>query len=279
MVAERVPERSSDVVRIGAHSREEWIPLNKIVIPEYQRHFRPEWAAKIARTFDRKKFTKPEVARRVGGTYVVIDGQHRLAALRRIHGDAATIHVLCDVLDEMPIADEADIFDSRNSDVQKATSVDRLPSRLVKGDPRATRIRDIVERYGFSLRMQPGQKMRPGELSMASLEKIMRQHGRDDYGLIDRTLAILRSAYGTDERLSTVVVSGLGSFIAIYSAHPNYDERWLIKVLSQTSPSKLARDADALRFTLSTSQAQAGRKIILALYNHRKLEHKRLPEA
>lgn len=266
--------------RVGSLTRQEWIPLNKIIAhPGYQREYRQHWAKQIAKRFDARKWTNPEVARRSDGRYVAIDGQHRFGALRIIHGENSGILVLCDVLDDLTEAQEAEIFSSRNTDVQKATSVDRIPARLAMGEVRAVTLKEIIERHGFRLRMSSGSKIKSGEISIASLEKILNSAGQENYQLIAQTISMLQRAYGSEEAIPTGMVIALGSFVATYQDHKLFDERWMVKRLAETSPTKFSRDNEALRKMIKTSEGISGKRLMLEVYNHGKQQHTRLPEA
>ena len=89
--------------------RIECVPLERIVTEQYQRILNMKNVAGIVKNFDPAKLGVLVVSHRADGTYAVLDGQHRLAALRRLGYDAAN----CIVLEGMTIRQEADYFAGR----------------------------------------------------------------------------------------------------------------------------------------------------------------------
>ena len=94
--------------------RIECVPLERIVTEQYQRILNMKNVAGIVKNFDPAKLGVLVVSHRADGTYAVLDGQHRLTALRRLGYDAAN----CIVLEGMTIRQEADYFRRQNENKQ-----------------------------------------------------------------------------------------------------------------------------------------------------------------
>src|SRR5690606_25145225 len=115
---------------------------------------------RVQRALDRRKVNRiaaelnPDaigmicVSKRPDGTYVIIDGQHRVEALK-ITG-AANTTVLCEVFNDLTLADEAAMFRWRNNTTQPHY-IDRFRVRLVEGDGDVRAIVDILHKYGWRL--------------------------------------------------------------------------------------------------------------------------------
>ena len=65
------------------------VPLDRIVTEEYQRVLNMKNVNGIVRDFDPARLGVLVVNHRADGTYAILDGQHRLAALRRMGYAAA----------------------------------------------------------------------------------------------------------------------------------------------------------------------------------------------
>ena len=85
------------------------------------------------------------VSHRADGTYAVLDGQHRLTALRRLGYDAAN----CIVLEGMTIQQEADYFRRQNENKQSLRINDTFNASLWAEDAESLRIKELMDKYGF----------------------------------------------------------------------------------------------------------------------------------
>ena len=106
--------------------RIECVPLERIVTEQYQRILNMKNVAGIVKNFDPAKLGVLVVSHRADGTYAVLDGQHRLAALRRLGYDAAN----CIVLEGMTIRQEADYFRRQNENKQSLRINDTFNASL-----------------------------------------------------------------------------------------------------------------------------------------------------
>lgn len=269
-------------VRIGATSEEQWVRLSRLVIPRegelgYQREFSLGWARKIARTFDERLWTKPKVAMRLGGKeFAVIDGQHRIEALR-IRFPKDDPEVLCDVQSFPSVEAEAQQFLAVNHYVRPTGAKESFKARLIAGDELARNIDRLVRAYGYSLKTDGGRQ-RDGQLLVSPVQLLLRQHGLEDWGLLEETLRVVRESFGDNTAQLGSVFGGIGSFIATYRNDPRYERTRLIAVLRGSSANELTRTARDLRGVLRTTDMTATRRAIATIYNHRRMEHNRLPE-
>lgn len=262
--------------------RIEAVPLSKMFLPEeyaesYQRDFSPSNTKKIIRDFDERKLTPLTLAERRDGRYAIVDGQHRYRALQHIYGEHSDRPVWCMIARFDSIQDEAMWFRAMNEFVQHPSQRSVFRAREISGDERATRLREIVERHHFKLQTYSG-RAKNRSVTPAALLKIMKQHGLDRWDLVEKTMAILDAVVDPSQTVTALVVTGLGSFIAMYEDEPAFDRTRLLQVLSRESVSAIDRDSRALRTISRTSEGTAGRRIILNLYNYKLHGARVLPE-
>lgn len=278
----------SSPVRVGAQTTEEWIDIDRLVIDDaYQRTVKPNWVRYISRNFDPSLFGKPLVAVRSDGTYAVIDGQHRIEAVR-MRFEGRSIKVLCDVSPSGTVADEAKQFRGRNIETRHPSAGERFKARLAEREPGALEIDSIVRRNGFELQLYSGVQVEGRFQCVAAIEKLaapgrvgLKQGTFASSGpaLLEKVLGVVRDAWGgSTDGVGSVTLLGIGTFINRYNAHEVFDRRRLIHVLRQVSARKIERDTkDAATFFGGSNQIATAR-LILGEYNKRLDPKNRLPE-
>lgn len=93
---EQMDEAIRETVDITAEKYEglaeqtfEILPLDRLFLETYQRTLNPQKVKRIVREFDPSKLGVLMISERPDGRYAVIDGQHRMTALREMGYDAA----------------------------------------------------------------------------------------------------------------------------------------------------------------------------------------------
>ena len=79
-----LPNEREGIPAKEVEQRIECVPLERIVTEQYQRILNMKNVAGIVKNFDPAKLGVLVVSHRTDGTYAVLDGQHRLTALRRL---------------------------------------------------------------------------------------------------------------------------------------------------------------------------------------------------
>ena len=96
--------------RIERAGRLRWVPLAQMRInPLAQRDLNQAWVAKLAAGFDLEQIGAPVVSHR-GGWYYLIDGQHRIEALKLWLGSWEGQQVQCWCYEGLTEAQEAELF-------------------------------------------------------------------------------------------------------------------------------------------------------------------------
>ncbi len=166
-----------------------WVPIADMkVSPKAQREFKPNHAASFAADFDLEALGYPVVSKR-DGNYYIVDGQHRIAALKMIGwGDQS---IQCEVYDGLDEAEEAELFLRR--DKRKAISAfDRFRIGVVAERDVETDINRIV--MGCGLRVATdGDPKSIG--AVGALAKTYRTGGGATMG---RAVRLLRDGFPED---------------------------------------------------------------------------------
>jgi hypothetical protein len=122
------------------------LPADKITIDrDYQRDLRGSWVRRLASDFDPDKFGALEVSRRIDGTLVVLNGQHRLAAVEALGWTEQTVP--CLVYENLSPSEEASVFVGLNLHL-RLTGIDNYRAALHAEEPWATTIHKIIEVLG-----------------------------------------------------------------------------------------------------------------------------------
>lgn len=266
-----------EAVHIRTTTEEIEISTDDVIIEEYQRNFSPYWARWIAKNFDVDLFDKPLVAPAGNGKYAVIDGQHRVAALRlRFPGHPVTF--IADVdHGATSLPKQAKRFSGRNHYVRKTTTRDHLRALIVEGDRDARAFEEIVSRAGFKIKWGGG-KMRPGLVPPVVFKNIQKRCPGTWERDLAETLETCAKAWGhTDFPLETDFIVGMAMFIRMYRNDAVFDLNRLADKLSDHMPAALVTKGATLRALKEVGSVDYGvRKILVGVYNtnahSRKLE-------
>lgn len=185
------------------------IPLASIVTEEYQRVMNMRNVAGIVRHFDPAKLGVLVVSHRKDGAYAVLDGQHRLTALRQM-GYTATN---CIVLEGMSIREEADYFRRQNENKQSLRIADTFNASVWAEDEESMQIKRLMDKHSF----RHGKSGQPMCIcAIGALQQIIRQYGTDT---LDRTLACIAATWPRDTTiLRREMLAGLGEFWKRYAS-------------------------------------------------------------
>jgi len=185
-----------------------WVPIALLRVSDRaQREFRPSDAAKIAANFDLESLGYPLVNLRDGGQYFIIDGQHRIEAMKMIGwGDQ---QVQCDLLEGLSEAEEAELF-LRRDERRAISAFDKFRIGITAERETETDIDRVVRAQGLKVSRSQGE----GCVSaVGTLRKVYQQAGAATLG---RSLRIIRDAYG-DAGLEADVIAGIGLLCQRYN--------------------------------------------------------------
>lgn len=184
--------------------------LAKMVVSDItQRGRNDERVEHLLNDFDIDQIGYPILSERNGHFYI-IDGQHRIAALKLWLGDDwETQKVACAVYQNLGEEEEAEMF-LRHNDVLAVGAFDKFKVAVSAGRETETVIKKTVEAQGLKI----SRTRVPGSISaVGALRKV---YGRSDAATLGRALRIIRDAYG-DAGMEANVIDGMGHLCKRYN--------------------------------------------------------------
>lgn len=202
MTTKPTPKTAAKDAKVERLAHLQWVPLAKVrVNPLAQRELNPARVDRLTADFDPEQLGAPTVNHR-DEHYYVIDGQHRIEALKSWLGEWETQHVQCWTYEGLTEEQEAEIFLKLN-DTLAVHAFAKFRVGVQAGRPDETDVDRIVRAQQLRISQDKGQ----GAISaVGTLMRVYRRAGGDT---LARTLAIIRDAYG-DPGLEAAVIDGLG---------------------------------------------------------------------
>jgi hypothetical protein len=173
----------------------------------YQRATNPTQVNSIVKNFDETKLGTLTVSER-DGKFHVVDGAHRVKALRKL----GYTHANCVVLSGLTFEREAEYFRSQNEGKRGIRPIEFFKAGLVSGDGQCVGIHRVIKSNGFGIGNGGKDFHKIG--AVQALFTIT-----DDYGyeILDNTLFLLACTWGGIARASQAeVLLGLAEFVSRY---------------------------------------------------------------
>lgn len=213
---------AGDAKRVEREARLRWVPIPDMhVSPLAQRDMNPGRANQIASNFDLEQIGTPTVNERDGKFYI-IDGQHRVEALRLIGwGDQ---QIQCWTYSGLTEQEEAEKFLKLN-DTLSVSAFSKFKVGVQAGRLEECDIDRIVRAQSLRVSQDKGN----GAISAVSaLRRIYRGPGPK---ALAKTLRIIRDAYG-DAGMNSSVLTGIGLLCARYDDSILREDRIVEKLSS-----------------------------------------------
>jgi hypothetical protein len=205
---------SSAPTKVERDARLRWVPIEKMkVSPLAQRELNQARVDHLAANFDLEQVGTPTVSER-GGAFYIIDGQHRIEALKAIgYGDQ---QVQCWTYTGLTEEDEAERFLKLN-DTLGVNAYSRYRVGVRAGREVECDIERVVRANGcvVSLDQIPG--------AISAVGTLRRIYTRSGPKVLGRTLRLASTAYG-DSGLVAPVLDGIGHLTARYNGDLNDEE-------------------------------------------------------
>ena len=235
-----------------------------------QRKYSKAQAAEYAENMDFDKLGIPIVNLR-DGIYWILDGQHRIAALRMFFAPSDPGHIACEVYENLTDAEMADIFLGR--DDRRAINVfEKFQVACTAERPRESDIRRTVEAQGLKI----SQTKEVGCIgAVGALGKVYDSAGRVVLGQVVRTI---RDAFGSDPAaFDGQAIQGLG--YAFNRFNGRIDMKLLAQQMSQTPNGILGvmQRAETQRLRTGNQKAHCVAAAIVDIYNKGAKPAHRLP--
>ena len=220
----------------------------------YQRQLNPHKIEKMVDEFDPREITAIVVSQRADGGYWVLDGQHRLEALRLLGKQV----VLADVRTGMTIPEEALLFYRLNAGQTRVAAWDQFQARISAQDHTAMTIVRLIEERGYHLD-RSGNATR-GIAAVRSLEKVYRR------GYLNDVMDIISSVWRTEHRaVDAPVIEGLGIFLHTYRQQDAFDEDRLLDILAVTPAAEVLQRQRQLVVEMGRGSGQPAVMVAMAL--------------
>lgn len=243
---------------------------NLTSIQPYQRPIEKSVVEHLVKEWDARLFDPITVSFR-DGKFHVVDGQHRIIALRQMN-DGKHVMVACKVYSGMTYQQEAD-FCFKIDKAKKRLKLSQSTNAIAESgaDAEISAIKTIVESCGFiwALREKGGNV---GEITATRATiNTYRQLGSAAF---TRMMRLLRDTWhGSACSLTARVLSGLALFIKTYETE--MEDKVFISQLSRVDPEEIIRRG---KLDFSTAKyALRFARVILEKYNAQRKEGKKLP--
>ena len=233
-----------------------------------QRKFSREYGDSMAGRFNPGKFGYPVVCR-TGGVDWLLDGQHRVYAIRKSGFAKGEDTVECEVYEGLSESQMADMFLGRNRS-RAVTPFDRFSVSVTAGYPRENAIMEILRGVDLDV----GHKQKPG--TVHSVGVLIRVYERDGGEVLRRVLCILRDAYaGASAAFGRLPVDGVGLAVARYD---KLQDDVLVAALAKdrNGVDDLLRRAYAYRERLGRQLPQCLAAAVVDVYNERRKGKRKL---
>lgn len=238
------------------------VPLDNMRVREEisQRRLNKAWANEIAREFNLEDFGAPTI-NKSGEWYWIVDGQHRIAALKIWLKDWEGQKVECWVYNNLSEQQEADLFDRLNT-VKAVNAFDTFLVRLTARRESETNIEAIVRKHKLKVSRHRGE----GTISCVRALGKVYDRGAD---CLDRDLTIAQEGLG-DAGLDADILDGLSLLISRYDGRLN-DKRAIRTLAAVRGGANALRSRAArLREQMGASRATCIAAAAVEAYNRGK---------
>ncbi|MCL1883947.1 MAG: ParB N-terminal domain-containing protein [Defluviitaleaceae bacterium] len=184
------------------------VPLAKIEPSDYQRSTKAAQVENIVKNFDEAKLGTLTLSKR-DGKYYIIDGAHRLSALRRLQ----YTHAVCEVLTGLTHEQEAEYFRTQGVDKRALRPLDLFKAGLIAENWKCVMIDQIVKDNSFQIGFAYKDFNQIGAIQ--ALFTIFDDYG---FGVLDETLFTIANAWaGIPKAVCSDSLLGVAEFVSTYN--------------------------------------------------------------
>lgn len=235
----------------------ESLPIEELNVGGYQRGTNQAQIDKIAAAFDEAKLGMLIVSAR-GGKYHLLDGAHRVAALRKI----GYTHANCIVLMGLTYLDEAEYFRTQNQNSRPLTKYNLFKAGLEAKDEMCVMIDKICRANGFVVGMS--SRNYNSISAIFALTTICTVYG---YEVLDTTLTLIRITWeGVANATRREFLMGVAEFVNRFGV-AEFDERMRFKNLATIWQDYLLETGHAQRQANDPMVRKAFCRVLVRHYN------------
>ena len=237
------------------------VPIGAMRVPPAlvtQREFRQAHADRIAADLDLNKLGFPIINHR-DGIFWVVDGQHRIAALKQFgFEDKDTVE--CEVFEDLTDAEMAVIFLGR--DERKPIPIyDKFHVACTAGRRRENDIQRTVETNGQRIARDP----KNGVSAVGALGKVYDRSGEVVLGQVVRAINL---GFGGDpSAFDAAILEGLGLVFNRYNGRTNEKDLGRRLADLRQGARELLRKAEAIRMRTGNQKKQCVAAAVVDIYN------------
>lgn len=238
------------------------VPIAQMRVPPaliVQREFRQAHADHLCANMDPNKLGYPIVNLR-DGIYWLVDGQHRVAALKMWDPSIVDTNLDCEVYENLTNAEMADIFLGRG-DSKHIPTYDKFHVSCTAGHERELAIKRAVEVNGQKF----SRSHVSGISAVGSLAKVYDTSGE---AVLNQVIRTIRGGFEGDPLgFERSVIEGLGLVYNRYNGRTN--EVNLAKRLGglRQGARELLRKAESLRERTGSPKKQCVAAVVVDIYN------------
>lgn len=251
-----MPQKVSKHVRKPSKTR--LVPISQMRVPPVgQRSFKQAWGDNLATNLDLNQLGFPVINHR-DGVYWIIDGQHRVYALKQ--NDFANDSLECVVYEDLTDAEAAHIF--LGLDDRRAISpFDKFGIACVAGAPRECEIRRIVEINNLKI------SKRSEEGCIGAVGSLTKAFDRFGGVVLGKTLRTIKNAYAGDS--SSFDASAIEGLALVFNRYDEINEKELAARLNDAPHGMrgLLRRAESQRERTGNQKAQCVAAVVVEIYN------------
>jgi len=226
----------------------------------YQRPLDDSRVQRMVDAFDLSLLGIIDVSQRDDGRYAVIDGQHRWAVVRELHGASGTL--VCNVHRGLTVAQEAALFYGIDRSRRNLTGWDRWWARRGSGEQVVLDIEEVVNRHN----LQVSAATRDGVFrATRAAEDVVVLGGLD---LLDSTFGLLVAAWGrAADALDGALLHGLALVLHHYDLETEISPDRLVAAMQDIAPRQVKARAAQLREAHKGVMARLVAAVLVDRYN------------
>ena len=227
----------------------------------YQRQPLMKKVNKIAKNFDSDILGVIICSMREDGSLAVIDGSHRVHAMREKGMNDYSVNAL--IYFDLDIKDEARIFAMLNQEHTKPNTTDIFKAGIVSGDEETIAINKILNSLGLIIGVGPGDN------KVRAISTIRRAYRNAGDKVLRDTLYTIKSAYGdSSSTMRDVLISAVAIIYNRYGAKVDVS-RMITTLQKFGNPNTLIANAKSIGVNASSVTASALPFVIVNAYNQR----------
>lgn len=236
-------------------------PSETTVDHRYQRELDAKRAHAMAENFLVDLVGVPVVSKRADGSYVRIDGQHRLAAA--IAAGFADTPMLMEVFEGLSIKQEAELFLRLNGGRKAVGAIDKYKARIEACEPVACEIANTLKKNGCRIATGKGRGI------ISAVQAVEYAYHR---GNLDQVVYVLGAWQDRHtDGFEGTFIRGVSLFLSTY---PDANVDLLIKKLAAVPTKALLRKMQ--NEASQSTPTQGAVYVLLDLYNHKTSRARRL---